>query len=351
MSTAAFQRLHDDQEEESAIKQQAEGSRAISYIAWVRMIFTACAAACIPLLIALLTQWWAPGPVSDATGKGAVASAAMLGLSFIGYGAAVPIRLLAAFQHLAAGLLISSVAVELVPLMIAAPRGAASTTAIVFGFVGGTAAFFALGAYCSAPEDEADAATPTESAAPAASPRSPRTTPRGTPRLTKLGHVQRAAALPTPPYPGALVAAVLVDSAVDGMLIGLASAAAAAEDVGSAGVVLAIALAIEMGFTGLAFAASLRRQPTAIGLISVLAPPLVLLCTSALGALAASMLEGAPSAHLGVISFGTTALLYLVVVELLREAHAGMGDEETTLIELMFFVGFFVALLLERAMQ
>ena len=43
-------------------------------------------------------------------------------------------------------------------------------------------------------------------------------------------------------------------------------------------------------------------------------------------------------------------LLYLVVVELLREAHAGMGEDATSAIEVMFFVGFFLALLLERAL-
>ena len=33
------------------------------------------------------------------------------------------------------------------------------------------------------------------------------------------------------------------------------------------------------------------------------------------------------------------------------EAHAGMGEEATAAIEVMFFVGFFLALLLERALD
>ena len=33
----------------------------------------------------------------------------------------------------------------------------------------------------------------------------------------------------------------------------------------------------------------------------------------------------------------------LEVMRVLREAHAGMGDEATQAIELMFFVGFFLA--------
>jgi len=76
----------------------------------------------------------------------------------------------------------------------------------------------------------------------------------------------------------------------------------------------------------------------------------VLLTVAAIGAAAAAALVSYPAAHVAVVSFGTTALLYLVVVELLREAHEGMG-ESTVWIESMFFVGFFVALLLERAMS
>ena len=59
-----------------------------------------------------------------------------------------------------------------------------------------------------------------------------------------------------------------------------------------------------------------------------------------------------PAAHVAVLSFGATALLYLVVVELLREAHESMGDDALTrVIEAMFFVGFFVAVLMERALS
>ena len=320
----------------------------------------------LPVLVASSLGSFVPAPVSSAMGKSAIASAAMLLCSLIGYGATVPIKLLAAFQHLAAGLLVSSVAVELIPPIMAAPNTPLINACIVGGFVGGTAAFFALGTYCSAPEDEegdeseevneAVAALstrdehvvlPAPAAAPTGTPpRTPRT-PRG---LTKIAHVRRAAALQAPPYPGALVAAIVVDSAVDGLLIGLASASAT--DVENAGVVLALALAIEMGFTGLAYAASLRKQPQILGLLSVIAPPFVLLGASILGAGAAAQLTSYPAAHVAVLAFGATALLYLVVVELLREAHESMGDDAMTrVIEAMFFVGFFSAVLLERALN
>jgi len=289
----------------------------------------------LPLALAYAARFSLSSAVADAMNKAAVASATMMFMSFAAYGVKVPTRLLAAFQHLSAGLLISSVAVELVPTIMGAPRDLLNTTAIVLGFVGGTASFFALGAFCGAPEEEEEDAE---------APASARMTPRG---LTKIAQAERAESQKSPPYPGALVAAVNVDSAVDGFLIGLASGAAT--EVPNAGVVLAIALAIEMGFTGLVYAATLRKQPAVIGLVSVIAPPLVLLSVSAVGAAASTALIAYPIAHVAVVSFGATALLYLVVVELLREAHAGMG-EDTMWIEMLFFVGFFLALLLERAM-
>ena len=390
----AFRRLEDDGTQEVPLKPTTALPLLVSpapaadtpiqatvVVKWL----SAVAVSLLPLLSARALGSLVPPAVASAMGKSAIASAAMLLCSLIGYGATVPIRLLAAFQHLAAGLLVSSVAVELIPPIMAAPNDLLTSAAIVSGFVGGTAAFFALGAYCSPPEedddddgDEEDAASrvsdsararvadavaalstreervvlpaPWARAAAAANgagtPRTPRT-PRG---LTKLAHLRRAVAVHAPPFPGALVAAVTVDSAVDGLLIGLASASAT--EVANAGVVLAIALAIEMGFTGLAYAATLRKQPHALGLLSVVAPPFVLLGASVLGASAASELVSYPAAHVAVLSFGATALLYLVVVELLREAHESMGDDALTrVIEAMFFVGFFVAVLMERALS
>lgn len=287
----------------------------------------------LPVALASASGLIFAASVTDAMNKAAIASATMLFMSFASYGfVSVPKRLLAAFQHLAAGLLVSSVAVELVPTIMDAPRDLLSTVAIFAGFIVGTASFFVLGHFCGEPEAE-------DSTSPPASAR----TPRG---LTKMAHKERAEREARPAYPAALVAAVVVDAAVDGFLIGLASAAG---ELANSGVVLAVALAIEMGFTGLVYASTLRKQSSVAGLASVVAPPLVLLFASAAGAAASSALIAYPSAHVAVVSFGTTALLYLVVVELLREAHESMG-EETTWIELMFFVGFFTALLLERAM-
>ena len=333
--------LHHDFEEEAVIKASATGSSATGSATGaplcVRLALGFAATVCSlsPLALASYSRYILPAAVADAMSKAAVASSAMLLMSFAAYGIKVPPRFLAAFQHLSAGLLISSVAVELVPTIMGAPRDLMNSLAIIFGFVGGTTSFFALGAFCGAPDDDGS-----EASSPPASAR----TPRG---LTKIAYAQQAERQTAPAYPAALVAAVVVDAAVDGFLIGLASGATT--EVANAGVVLAVALAIEMGFTGLVYAATLRKQPAVIGLISVVAPPLVLLAVAGCGAAAAAALVAFPVAHVAVVSFGATALLYLVVVELLREAHAEMGDD-TMWIEMMFFVGFFLALLLERAM-
>ena len=41
----------------------------------------------------------------------------------------------------------------------------------------------------------------------------------------------------------------------------------------------------------------------------------------------------------------------LLQIDVLREAHEGMGESATVAIEVMFFVGFFLAVLLERALE
>ena len=53
-----------------------------------------------------------------------------------------------------------------------------------------------------------------------------------------------------------MILAVVVDSGVDGMLIGLAGSVAR-----SSGCLMAIATAIEMGFLGYSFACSLTKVP------------------------------------------------------------------------------------------
>ena len=54
--------------------------------------------------------------------------------------------------------------------------------------------------------------------------------------------------------------------------------------------------------------------------------------------------------HVGVISFGVAALLYLVTEELLLEAHEG-GDGHVWWVDSLFFLGFLGSFLLEKAVD
>ena len=93
---------------------------------------------------------------------------------------------------------------------------------------------------------------------------------------------------------------------------------------GRQGLILSLALAVEMGFTGLAYASTMRKQPAVRALLSIALPPVVLQLGALVGAVATSLLVALPALHTALVAFGTSALLYLVTVELLHEAHQAM---------------------------
>lgn len=88
---------------------------------------------------------------------------------------------------------------------------------------------------------------------------------------TSFCEIQQQTSLPK--FPVALVLAVCVDALVDGFLIGISSALGHS----NAGVVMTVALSIEMGFLGMTFAASLRAQPATRRIPTIVAPPIFLL--------------------------------------------------------------------------
>jgi ZIP family zinc transporter len=142
-----------------------------------------------------------------------------------------------------------------------------------------------------------------------------------------------------PGMPWGLMYAVGIDLLLDGILIGVAFLAGA-----KGGVLVAVALAIEIFFLGLSTTATLalrrisRWRRAGITLILALLIP----CGAILGA---SLLVNLPTALIdGVLSFGVAALLYLVTEELLIEAHEGV---EAPWVTACFFAGFLVILLLE----
>lgn len=139
--------------------------------------------------------------------------------------------------------------------------------------------------------------------------------------------------------PASLIATLGLDLALDGALIGLGFAAGQRQ-----GLLLTIALTLEVVFVGLSGGAALRGAGSGRGKVVLVITgfALLLLAGAAAGAL---LLHNAPAALLdAVLAFGVAALLYLVTEELLTEAHE---VPETPVQTAMFFVGFIVLLLIE----
>jgi ZIP family zinc transporter len=137
----------------------------------------------------------------------------------------------------------------------------------------------------------------------------------------------------------ALLAGVGTDIFIDGLLIGIGFVAGT-----RGGVLLSVALAVEILFLGMATSSSLVAagiaKTRAVMTTSALAGLLVI--GAGLGATVLSHLGG--SSLEALLAFGCAALLYLVTEELLVEAHELPHTPATTA---MFFVGFLALLLVE----
>jgi len=135
-----------------------------------------------------------------------------------------------------------------------------------------------------------------------------------------------------------LLITVSIDMLIDGVLIGVTFL-----DNPDTGVIIAVALAIEVLFLGVAGVIALPRD---IGVVMKLAVPTVfgLLLASGVtgGVLALDGVTGAPIAI--ILAFGSAALLYLVTEELLVKAGK---VPETPVSTTLFFVGFLAIFLLD----
>ena len=141
--------------------------------------------------------------------------------------------------------------------------------------------------------------------------------------------------------PIAMLGAVAVDILIDGLVLGLAFVAG-----GKAGMLLTIALTLEVLFLGLTVTTELgetiKSKARIIGITMGIA---LLLPIGA--AIATPVATFPPVVIAGFLSFGLMALLYLVTEELLVEAHE---KPDTPLISAMFFIGFLGLLLIEEVL-
>lgn len=139
--------------------------------------------------------------------------------------------------------------------------------------------------------------------------------------------------------PFGLIAVTSLDILVDGLVLGIGFAAGAKQ-----GLLLTIALTTEILFLGLSMALKLREAvPSRTRVVAYTAAAGLLLPLGILIGTPASLLPGPYLT--AVFAFSLVALLYLVVEELLVEAHSA---PETPLITAMFFAGFLLLLVLEQ---
>lgn len=139
-----------------------------------------------------------------------------------------------------------------------------------------------------------------------------------------------------------LMTMISIDVLVDGLVLGIAFVAGGAQ----AGLLLTVALTLEVAFLALALVTELSAANwTRIRIVGITAAIMLLL---PFGAVLATPVATMPDAVVtGFLSFGLIALLYLVTEELLVEAHE---TPDRPWVTAMFFAGFLLLLSLEEVL-
>lgn len=259
-------------------------------------------------------------------------------------------RFVAGVQHFAAGVVMAALVGEIMP-ELAREHHLGWTVA---GFVLGAVLVLALGAYGRRTEAAALEAAGEVTGEPAGAAASGHTladthVPEQTraigealvaskaavDRATTAGHVAKVAA---GAVPIGMLAAIVIDLLLDGILIGLGVRLGAKQ-----GMILTIALTLEILFLALSVTSELRDGGMTRG--QAIATTTALGLTTAVGAIGgAALLGGVPSTALSaILGVGAAALLYLVVEELLVEAHE---VKESMLLSANFFLGFILIYIL-----
>ena len=125
--------------------------------------------------------------------------------------------------------------------------------------------------------------------------------------------------------PLSLLAAVYVDSFIDGFLLGISCQVNK-----HAGLVLAAANVLEMGFVGASFANTVSRctaESAFTRRLAIYSAPAVLLGSSVVGTILGNFAISIPALFVGFVAFGCVGLIFLVTHELLIEASATAQNE------------------------
>jgi ZIP family zinc transporter len=200
-------------------------------------------------------------------------------------------------QHFAAGVVFSAVALQILPELVSKPR----IFPLVFGFSLGVAFMIGTGWLVE----------------------------------KLIGGSKEVEAMGS----GSLAFASGIDMFIDGLLLGVSFGIGEKQ-----GIMITIALTIELLLLGLSVASSMVRdrviRSRVVAITAMLGFCLVLGST-----IGSFLLEGLSGAALvSVLAFATSAFLYLVTEELLVEAHKG---PDTTFATTMFFVGFLLMMVIE----
>ncbi|MDX2023203.1 MAG: transporter [Deltaproteobacteria bacterium] len=199
-------------------------------------------------------------------------------------------------QHFAAGVVLSAAAGEILPEI----KASHSAFELIVGFAGGVFAMLVIRA------------------------------------LSERGNESEGKKSPT-----SLLITVAIDIFLDGALIGLGFAAGQ-----KTGLLLTVALTLELMFLGLSTSTTLLRNGVSKGRVMLNLAALCVLLLMGTG-VGAGLLGLLPHSGLVIaLSFGLAALLFLVVEELLVEAHE---VKETAWSSASFFAGFLCLTVIEMS--
>jgi zinc transporter ZupT len=144
--------------------------------------------------------------------------------------------------------------------------------------------------------------------------------------------------------PAALIVPVILDCHIDGLLIGVTCSLKQ-----EAGIILALANFVEMGFLGIAYSVRISKCTGSTMLartVAIYGPPVFMYISALIGALLASATRDTEAVFVGFVAFGVVSYTYLTH-ELVIEAHEAQGDEQKWYINMWLFIGLWLALIME----